>query len=87
MLQVSPVGQSLGPLQPHTRVTWHVWPLDEPVQSTQMPPLPQSTLVVPATQVLLPASQQLLLQLVWLASPHAVSHWCVVVLHALPVGH
>jgi hypothetical protein len=53
-------------------------------QTAQAPPFPQALATVPGWQV--PPPQQPPWQIEWLASPHVLSHWPVVVLQAVPMG-
>jgi len=53
-------------------------------QTAQAPLLPQALATVPGWQV--PPPQQPPWHIEWLASPHALSHWPVVVLQAVPMG-
>src|SRR5437773_3306128 len=53
-------------------------------QTSQSSPLPQALSTLPGVQV--PSLQQPPWQMEWFASPHALSHWPVVVLQAMPIG-
>ena len=53
-------------------------------QTSQSSPLPQALSTLPGWQV--PSLQQPPWQMEWFASPHALSHWPVVVLQAMPIG-
>src|SRR5438128_3776912 len=82
--QARPAGQSPSEVHPH-------WPLTQTLpdwfaasQTAQSPPLPQALSTVPGWQV--PSLQQPPWQMEWFASPHALSHWPVVVLQAMPIG-
>ena len=82
--QARPAGQS--PCEVHPQ-----WPLTQTLpdgfaasQTAQSPPLPQALSTVPGWQV--PSPQQPPWQIEWFASPHALSHWPVVVLQAMPIG-
>jgi hypothetical protein len=67
------------------------WPLTQALpawlaasHTAQSPPFPQALSIVPGWQV--PPPQQPPWQIEWFASPHAPSHWPVVVLQAVPTG-
>src|SRR5437870_6315307 len=82
--QARPAGQSPSEVHPQ-------WPLTQTLpdwfaasQTAQSPPLPQALSTVPGWQV--PSLQQPPWQIEWFASPHALSHWPVVVLQAMPIG-
>ena len=82
--QARPAGQS--PCEVHPQ-----WPLTQTLpdgfaasQTAQSPPLPQALSTVPGWQV--PSPQQPPWQIEWFASPHALSHWPVVVLQAMPIA-
>jgi hypothetical protein len=76
-------GQSVALLQPHAPVGKQAWPIKLAVQSTHAPPLaPHSAAALPIWQLL--PSQQPPLQFCELE--HAPEHWCVVVLHAVPLA-
>jgi len=88
--QARPAGQSPSEVHPQ----WYPYPtplLTQTVpdwfaasQTAQSPPLPQALSTVPGWQV--PSLQQQPWQIEWFASPHALSHWPVVVLQAMPIG-
>jgi len=85
VLHAWPPGQSVATLQPQVPPGSHAEPAELLAQFAHAPPLvPQALAAVPPTHVV--PLQQPPLHGVSFATPHAVEHVCVWVLHALPAG-